>query len=173
MNASKHLAWIALAVACGGGAPDVPCSALGQCLPGFRCIENVCIVCGEDRCPAPAGLGTEGGLICGADDVCIEIPRQALAARTSIAVSLARTASSTPALISLSPIYSITPTDTALMSPAKVDIPISSTIAVDRIGLYRGDSANGPWIRVEGNNNAVTASGRIDRLGFVTAAAQR
>ena len=147
------------------------CSATGQCLPGYYCLEDHCVICESGQCTPPLqyGVGPRGAVVCGADDVCLRVPEGALT--TPVQIEITRLESPTPpeGLRLLSGVYAIAPAATALAKPALLEIPISSTVAPDQIGAYQADDPAGPWTRVTGTATPITASGELDHLTYVTA----
>ena len=162
----RKLACILLFTACVPASDSVaPCSSDDTCLPGFRCIDRLCVPCTVDQCLGriTAGVGPEGGVVCSAEDVCLHVPAGAI--ERPLALSVTSTRSKTldaPGVRPLSPVIEVRPADTKFAKPVRLEFPISSTMAPSRIGVWRKDSA---WTRLTGTSTAVTAIGLSDAAG--------
>ena len=89
---SSRLLGITFALLWGAGcvtdASDAPCTAEEECLSGFECVEKICQPCAGNMCgpKVTINIGPSGGTVCGPDNVCIVIPRGAVAAPTAITI---------------------------------------------------------------------------------------
>ena len=149
---------------------NVPCSGLGLCLPGYRCIESFCKVCGDGECPPVRGIGDEGGVICSLDDVCVHIPAGALATTVDLAIARADGVAGPLGVSSLSPVYAITPLSTQVDKPLILELPVTATVTADRVTIYMSVEQSGPWNAVGGASSQVTARAELMTTGYVTAA---
>lgn len=164
----RRVLFVLLLTACVPDADLTPCTAEGRCLPGYRCIDLRCHPCDGDECPIIHGVGREGGIVCGDGDVCIDVPGSAFETVTPVRVDLAG-AVAPVGVVPLSEAYLISPNGALLTMGAKVEVPISSTTAADQISVYRADVLEGPWIRLQGESDNITARGTLDQLGYVVA----
>ena len=169
----KKLALLTLLLAsCVNESQLAPCASDDLCLPGFQCLDGLCSPCSGDDCPTTRGLGIgpRGGTVCGAGDVCLHVPADALIQDVNLIVTSTLAGLRVPNLTHLSGVFEIRPSAVQLLQAATIEIPISSTIAVGRIGVYQATSTSGPWTKLSGTSNAVTARGETQALSLFTAA---
>lgn len=166
----------AISIAFAGCVPDdggslAPCSDQNTCLPGFRCLDKVCFACETGQCPGDqgSGVGPRGGVVCGADNVCLHIPVDALLTPITVAITRGSQTILIPGVTRLSNAYELLPTATPLQTPALVEIPVSTTIAIDRIAVYGAEKSEGPWWKLTGTSTSVTARGELSKLSVVAA----
>ena len=164
---------LGFAASCVGTGSDVetaPCSFSGNCLPGFRCLENFCAPCVDDECDDLLGIGAEGAKLCGVDDVCVDVPPGAVTMPVDIRLRRASATVALPDLHQLSRVYRLSPPGTTFALPLLIEIPISSTVAPSKIGVYTAKALTGPWSRVDGASSQVSAYGDLTELSMVVAA---
>lgn len=152
-------------VACVPAEGTAPCTDDGRCLVGYECFEGLCLECPPGSC---GGLVTkvftaEGGILCGPDEACIDVPPGALTSSTSIGIRRSRRAS--PALDVRSLVYEIGPVDLRFSVPATVRIPISPSERLQDMRVYVAPGTTEAYGPLPGSPTQTYAIGATDRLG--------
>jgi len=147
-----------------------PCTEHAECLPGFECRVARCVACDQVCLERPGeGVGPRGASVCGADNVCLHFPPDTLLTPQSVAIQRLPEGASLPNASSLSPIYSILPSDLMLEMEVTIEIPITSSTSPDQVAVYQSDTIDGPWTKLTGTSTTNTAIGVTDRLTLFTA----
>jgi hypothetical protein len=147
-----------------------PCADHTECFPGFECRSGSCLGC-DDVCEdnRGEGIGPRGAIICGADDVCLHFPPNALATPQTILIEKLMQIPLLPNATALTPVYSTRPEGLMLDSDIRIEIPITSSVGVSRISVYQADSMDGPWQELVGTSTTVTAIGNTNHLSLFVA----
>ena len=152
------------------GDDAAPCDDQSQCLPGFVCIDNICV---EGVAPPPTNMGVcpEGASLEGPDGVKLNVPPQAVGACVDITITVASRTTTIDGVTLLTPSYLFSPVDQQFAVSARVEIPVDvgAIPAGERPTLYRSDLLGGDWIVVTGTPTASLAIGVTNRLGVFAA----
>ena len=169
-----HLAWVMSLIFWGcpitqKQAP-APCSDQSECLPGFECRTGNCIAC-DKVCETNfgEGVGPRGAIVCGADNVCLHFPPNALAQPQNIFVEKLDVEPSIPNTVLLSAAYSAQPEGLVLDTEIRIEIPITSSASASRISVFQASSIDGPWEKLVGTSTSVTAIGSSNTLSIFAA----
>ena len=151
-----------------------PCTESAECLPGFECEVGSCIAC-DKTCSENLGegVGPRGAIVCGADNVCLHFPPDALSEPLTIFIEKLSDEPMTPQLQQLSEVYSAQPDGLMLESEVLIEIPITSSISPDRVFVFQSNHLDGPWVKLTGTSTTVTALGLTDHLSLFIAATER
>ena len=151
-----------------------PCDEHAECLPGFECEVGNCVAC-DETCSENLGegVGVRGAIVCGADNVCLHFPPNALSEPLTIFIEKLSDEPMTPQLKQLSDVYSARPGGLMLESEVLIEIPITSSISPDRVFVYQANHLDGPWEKLTGTSTTVTALGFTNNLSLFIAATER
>lgn len=108
------------------GGVAAPCEVAADCLPGYVCDEGRCAV--DERPIQGTGgpVGPAGGLVWGPDGVWLEIPQGALATTLKVEIHKGTATIPLPDVELVTTTYRVVPEETALLSEARLNIPLWS-----------------------------------------------
>jgi hypothetical protein len=150
-----------------------PCGEANACLPGFRCIDGLCAPCEEGGCPGAelgGGVGPAGGTVCGFGDACLVVPAGALTAPITLTIRAGSASTLVSGLELLSQPVVVGPPELVFASPARLEIPISTTRTSSAIAVYGAATEAGPWTPLTGTSTSITAVGGVTGAGVYVAA---
>ncbi len=155
----------ALAQGCVSEAGSAPCTSDGRCLVGYECYQDVCVECPPGAC---GGLVTKsfdigGGILCGPDEACIDVPPGALT--SSVTIGIRRSRRTTPGLDARSLVYEIGPVDLKFKVSATVRIPISPSERLVDMKVFLAPGTSETYGAVPGSATETYAIGVADQLG--------
>jgi gluconolactonase len=155
--------------------PQLPCSADGQCLPGYDCVDKVCVACNANDCELSEVtlVGVGGGIACGPDEVCVRIPRNALSSPIDVKITRRRVQVEIPGQTVLSKVYEITPSGVQFFQPIQVSMSISRfTVDLERVAIFRTDVVDGVWESLPSEPDIGTVTATTTQLGFFAASTE-
>ena len=151
-------------------ATPIPCQQSVECFPGFECINESCTACGT-VCSENIGEGvsSRGGSYCGADNVCIQIPANALTKPRSVYIEKSQEITQLDGIAPLSPIYRILPSPLETQELIQIEIPVANTVTPTATFIYQADDKAGPWTKLTGTSTFATAIGKANYLHYFVA----
>lgn len=149
------------------------CGEGDTCLPGFQCVDAVCVLCEGTECTNTVveGIGEAGGTVClEPDGVCIDVPQGALSTTVDVTIRRASAGVSAGDFVLVSRAYVIGPAGTRFAVPAKVRIPIDASEPFMMVHVYRAEAIGEAWQLLDDPSTTSEAQGRTDHLSLFVAA---
>ena len=173
--ASKYLVpLLSLTVFCGCSITErqtpMPCQQSIECFPGFECISESCTACGT-VCNENLGEGvsSKGASYCGADNVCIQIPPNAVIRPRSVYIEKSQATATIAGVDLLSPIYQVLPAPLETQEPMQIEIPVANTTTPTSTFIFHANDKMGPWTKLTGTSTFATAVGEATYLHYFVA----
>ena len=171
----KCIVILGLSTACDDSDSDpLACSANDLCAPGYRCVDQVCEPCEGSECESsmPIGVGPNGGKVClEAEGICLEIPADALDNYVDISIKKTEQTLEQADLVSISPIFEISPTDQMFRNYASLQMAFSADTELSDVSVWFRNSSDAEWMELSSDYEAnELSSAQVRNLGYFVAA---